>query len=212
MLGRVGVMGGNVTRTRILQGAAHVFGQKAVTVVTVEDILQAAQVSRRTFYQFFRNSEEVLEALFEVATELLLESVRESVEASTDPWERLQGAISAYLDLQYEVGPLATVLHSEAIRYDSRLAPRRAVTLDALVDIMGESVFEAQGRRLDPLVFRALVLAIEGICIHLRRASRLTKADVERAKRVILPFTKRVLGGPEDDLPPLPLGPPPRQR
>ena len=54
----------NAVRTRILRGAAKVFGERGYSASSVEAILEAAQVSRRTFYRTFRSKEDVLAALF----------------------------------------------------------------------------------------------------------------------------------------------------
>ena len=48
---------------KILRGAADVIGREGVDV-PVQDILTHAGVSRRTFYQSFKNTEQVLETLY----------------------------------------------------------------------------------------------------------------------------------------------------
>ena len=45
-------MGTKKTRDRILAGAADAFGTWGLTTTTVQLILEASKVSRRTFYQY----------------------------------------------------------------------------------------------------------------------------------------------------------------
>ncbi len=54
--------GPRFTAERILKGAAKAFGESGLKATTVQDILNAAGVSRRTFYLHFRNIEAVLDA------------------------------------------------------------------------------------------------------------------------------------------------------
>ena len=51
----------------ILKGAAGVFAKRGVRAASVEDILKAAGISRRTFYRFYKNKEDVLSAMSKLA-------------------------------------------------------------------------------------------------------------------------------------------------
>jgi AcrR family transcriptional regulator len=51
------------TRRRLLDAAEHVFSQKGYQEVSVLDITEAANVSKRTFYLHFPDKEAVIEAL-----------------------------------------------------------------------------------------------------------------------------------------------------
>ena len=190
-------------RTRILQGAATVLACKGLAATTVEDILHSAGVSRRTFYQWFANTEEVLEGLYDLASGLLADSVRAAARSRTDPVEGLDAAVTTYLELQRGVGPLAAVLHAEAMRPESRLAARGEVGIEAFMGLYEEGM-RRQGRRVDPLILRALVLAAEGITVYLHREDGFTDATIARARRVLLALIERVLAPDERAVVPLP--------
>lgn len=196
-------LAGTLTRTRILQGAAAVLACKGLAATTVEDILHAAGVSRRTFYQWFANIEEVLEGLYDLASGLLVDSVRAAARSRSDPVEGLDAAVSAYLELQRGVGPLAAVLHAEAMRPESRLAARREAAIEAFIALY-EDGLRREGRHVDPLIFRALALAAEGITVYLHRNGEFTDATVARARRVLLALIERVLAPDEGAVVPLP--------
>ena len=68
-------MGANQTYAKILRGAAEIMGDHGISV-SVEDILKVAGISRRTFYQFFSNREELLLSLYSLICSLLTLSVQ----------------------------------------------------------------------------------------------------------------------------------------
>src|SRR5688572_24552283 len=124
-----------LARNKIIAGAARTFSQKSLAEASVEDILRASDVSRRTFYKIFAGKEEVLDALHEQATALFLEAFRDALARSGKLEARLERCIDTCLQFGQGVGPLLLVLQGEAQRHDSRLAPRRRALIDALVKL-----------------------------------------------------------------------------
>src|SRR5204863_4624 len=83
---------------------------------TVEDLLAAAGVSRRTFYRLYQSKEDVAEALYHLGTEALLDACRQAVSRETEPLEQLQGCIDTHLRNAHDLGRLVFVLGGEAQR------------------------------------------------------------------------------------------------
>jgi AcrR family transcriptional regulator len=111
-------------RTRILRGAAKVFGERGYGATSVEAILDAAEVSRRTFYRTFRSKEDVLRTLFDNSVQRLLRAVRESAADRKSPRDPA-AAVDAYLRVHANAGPLARVLLLEQFSPGSPLAEQR---------------------------------------------------------------------------------------
>src|SRR5579862_6939958 len=123
-------------RSRIIGKAAGVFGKRGAADTTVEDILQAAGISRRTFYRFFQSKEEVLDALHEIGCNMLIGAARQVAALPGDPLERLHRAIEAYLEYHVTVGAnVMVVVQGESMRAGSKLGPRRRAFLDTMVDL-----------------------------------------------------------------------------
>lgn len=181
------------THRRILDGAGRVLAERGLREPTVQDILEAAEVSRRTFYQHFAGKEDVLVALYHEAAEALVGAVREALERTTDPMERLAGTVEAYLRFQHAGGPLLIRLQAEAIGTDSLLATTRERALDAIVALVDDAVSDTTGIRVDPLVYRGLLIGIDGLVIHLQRGGTFTVEDRERVRRVIKPVFLAVI-------------------
>jgi len=153
-------------RNRILQAAGEVLVAEGVHGTVVRTILERAGVARRTFYGYFRGQHEVLVALYGREMEAMVQHLQEALSSEGSEEERLDRVIGAYLDFQVAGGQLLVLLQGEAVRADSVLAPRRQVALDALVAVIDEQVAGHLGRRFDPLLYRTLLMGIEGLALH----------------------------------------------
>lgn len=67
----------------------EVFSSKGVDATVIEDLIEQAQVSRGTFYNYFRTTEDVMEALQQAVGNELLSLVDVAIADRSDPAERL---------------------------------------------------------------------------------------------------------------------------
>lgn len=185
-------------RTRILQGAAYVFADVGVRAAAVEDILKAAKVSRRTFYRFYENKESVMVALYRMGTDALLGACAVAVSEGKTPRERVEGCIDAHLRNARELGRLVFVLGGEAHRQESLLHARRMEVHEALAKLFSAAIQDHDGAPIDPLLFRALVLAVEGVARMILEAGdegrAVTPESLERGRRVMVHLVCSALG------------------
>ncbi len=123
--------------------------------------------------------------------------MREGAGREPDPARRVFAGIGGYLDHQRDAGPILVLLQAEAIRPDSMLAEYREITLSRLVDFVDGQMREVTGIALDPLVYRALLLATEGLVIDLRRRGPFGQAERDRVAAVVRPMFLQVLAGAE---------------
>jgi AcrR family transcriptional regulator len=195
-------------RALILRGAAAVFADRGVRAASVEDLLAAAGVSRRTYYRLYQSKEDVAVALYHLGTEGLLDACRQAVSRETEPLKQLQGCIDAHLRNAHDLGRLVFVLGGEAQRLESSLHARRMEVHDVLVAMLHEGTPTRGGRRVDPLLLRALVLALEGVTrIVLEEGDEgrhVTDASIERARRVMYRLASATLVGDGPGVAPLP--------
>ena len=59
-------------RAEILIHSMYVFAQRGLARTTVQHLLDAAKVSRRTFYKYFRNKMDVLESIYRIFIDNML--------------------------------------------------------------------------------------------------------------------------------------------
>jgi len=180
------------TRVKLIDATAQVAVTHGLRALTVEHILAAASLSRRTFYQHFCSKDDALLALYERVVDDLLGAVVAAVRAADGPGQRLFAGLDAYLDFQQGGGDLVTLLQAEAANPASLLSPLRERALDALVELVDTEVREEIGEALDPMVYRTLYLGLEALVIHLRSGGPLSRADRARAAAIIKPLFVQV--------------------
>jgi AcrR family transcriptional regulator len=188
------IMFGTGTRGRILRGTAQSVVKRGVRGCTVQNILDAAEVSRRTFYKFFDSAEDVLDALFEVSTRMLAGTIQMAAEEADDPIERIERAVDAYLELQEVGGRLTLELHCESMRPDSQLGPRRARLMNMLVELLRANIAPLHEGPIDPLALRGMLLSLEGLTLFMLRQGEDADFDRDRIRHVYLDMLKRALG------------------
>lgn len=186
------------TRDRILYGAYSTIGEQGIGPTKVQHILEAAGVSRRTFYQYFRNKNDVLAAVYSVVKEGLIQAIAMAVVSEPKPSAKVNAGVAAYVEYQRQNGRGLMELQAEAIRPDSPLAPHRESTLDAVVGVVDEAVKQNIGLACDPLVYRAVLMGIEGMVIYLQRDGSFTIADGDRINAASKALIFQILDGIEN--------------
>ena len=181
------------TRRRLLRAAAAVFAAKSVPEATVEEILREAGISRRTFYQFFSDKIDLLAAVYASSVNHLHALRIEATVKPTTGIERLLAGFDVYLRFQAEAGPLVRVLASEALRPESPLGPMRQALIDRTVELYVERFAEVEGRPLDPMLVRALVLMSEATNLHMVTTTPVGERDIEHVRAVVHHLVRRAL-------------------
>ena len=87
----------NRTRQRILDESAHLFIAKGFENVSVEEIIDAAEIARSSFYRFFSNREQVLANIARPIFELGLIELEQI--STDDPSDTMAGIFDTYLKL-----------------------------------------------------------------------------------------------------------------
>ena len=174
---------GHLQRTNIQLAAIPVFARKGLADTTVNDLLAAANVSRRTFYKYFENKLQVLEGIYQTAVALLLSRFGEMQSIAGSPQAWLQGMVGRYFDYHLAVGPIIRLMPEEALRADSPLAAHRQRAHAEMARLLAERL-PGDTQTAEPLTYRALIWAMEAASLELlgRAASRV---EIEQAKRVL---------------------------
>ena len=194
----------------VLQGAAKVFAASGVRLASVEDILEAARISRRTFYRVYSSKEDALLALYRIGTERLLDACRLALEQESDPLRQAERCIDAHLHTAREQSRLVFVLGGEAQRHESLLHARRVEVHEALAAMMASRAKASLSQPPDTLMFRALLLALEGVTrLVLQEGDegrRVADESFARARAVMLRIATAAIAGGGAGVAPLPIG------
>ena len=84
-------------KVRIYFGLAESLAEKGYNATSVADIISRARLSRKSFYEMFRDKEDCFLSLYEYAHERLVEAVLAAQNKSMGWFERLQVSHRAYL-------------------------------------------------------------------------------------------------------------------
>lgn len=165
-----GPLVGHLQRTNIQLAAIPVFTRKGIAETTVNDLLEAARVSRRTFYKYFAGKLEVLESIYHSAVQLLLARFGglRSEAGSDEDW--LRAMVSLFFDYHLAVGPIIRMMQEEALHAGSPLAAHRQRAHLKIIELWAERL-GAQGAAHDALTYRVLIWAMEAASLELLNAS-----------------------------------------
>jgi AcrR family transcriptional regulator len=199
-------LGGDVARNMIILGATRVFAARGYRATSVDDLLEAGQVSRRTFYRFFKSKDDVALAMYTLGTASLVESCRRAIAQEPELLAQLERCIDIHLGNARDLGRLVFVLGGEAQRLESPLHARRMEVHDLLASLLHGA--HRSGREPDPLLLRTLLFALEAITrtvlLEGDEGRRVTEASLARARRVMMRIVTGAIAGTGARVAPLP--------
>jgi AcrR family transcriptional regulator len=135
-------------RGRMLAAMAEAVAEKGYAATTVADVIARAGVSRKTFYEQFRDKEDCFLAAYDAGVELILETLRSSGSENHDLLEGARLRTRAYLEtLASEPAFARTFMIEVAAAGPAALARREAVH-DRFAALLREQV--AAARRTFP--------------------------------------------------------------
>jgi AcrR family transcriptional regulator len=121
---------------RITQGAIRAVARHGLRKLTMTDICDEAGVSRGTLYRYFKDKDQVLEAVGHQVESTLKVAVDNAIAADPEPAHRLQVVLRAVLDYQQlhpETVELVRVEPAFALDFLTRRLP---VFVDILTDAL----------------------------------------------------------------------------
>ena len=85
------------TRNKLREVARTLFAKQGIEETTMNDIALASGKGRRTLYTYFKNKEEIYDAVVQDELELMAEKMAEVVKQDMDPEDKLVALIYAHL-------------------------------------------------------------------------------------------------------------------
>lgn len=149
-------------RESIIAAAGEVYAQHGYHNFSVALLLEAAAVSRPTFYRHFADKTDVIDIVVARANALLLEQVTRRIGSGSSLENAVDNGIDAYFAWGRSIGRLAGAIYREIHDEQSPASLHRERTLEDLGKLM-QSVFEAHEVALPPKVYHALMHMIEHV-------------------------------------------------
>jgi AcrR family transcriptional regulator len=186
--------------TRLLEAVGRAVAVKGYAGATIDDIVRRAGVSKKTFYEHFRDKEDCFIAAYEAASDELFERVRAAQREPHDWPERTRARIRAYLRWLAGDPALARVFLIEVAAAGPRAAECRERLRGRYAELMRELQDEARDDipsipRLPTEIFHALVAAVDDVVSrHIREKGA---QDLPELEPILLYLEVALLAGPE---------------
>jgi AcrR family transcriptional regulator len=126
-------------RERILAAVADVCSASGYVAMSVEDIVVASGVSRRTFYDNFRGKEDVYLAAYDEATKQLLARVAGAYEEAEGLVDKVRDSLSSFLRFVAEEPAFADLCIVEVMAAGSTAIERRNRTMAAFAELIEQA-------------------------------------------------------------------------
>jgi AcrR family transcriptional regulator len=145
-------------RERILAAVATVASTQGYGAMSVQDVVREAGVSRRTFYEQFKNKDDAFLAAYDEASGRLLTSVRAAFEGETTLEARAGAGFKAFLELLAASPAFAKMCIVEVLAAGPEAIARRARTMEEFTGFIEDSARTVLGRRApSPLIAETIV-------------------------------------------------------
>lgn len=185
--------GRSFARTEILLHAMSVFNQQGLEETSVQDLLDAAHISRRTFYKYFSGKIDVLENIYILASRVMIARFESELPRLAARGQLVAGFLSIYFDYQLSVGRIVGLMMEEALRSASPLAPHRRLMLDKVAALL-QREFARLGMPAAPYwQLMGLLWALEGASLQLLSGRAQSAADMDACRRGMQELWERAL-------------------
>ena len=176
-------------RTRLLEAVGRAVAERGYAAATIDHIVRGAGVSKKTFYDHFRDKLDCFLAAYESASDELLARLREAQSGPGGWLDRTRAGIGAYLRWLAAEPALARVFLIEVAAAGPVAAERRERLRDRYAELLRELQDDMRAESPDlpsppDEVFHALVAAVDEVVV--RRIRESGGADLAELEPVLL--------------------------
>ena len=154
-------------RRQLLDVARHVFAEHGYHPTSMNDIAEAAGVTKPVLYQHFRSKRQLYMVLLDDVGGQLLEAIAEATTTAPGPREQVESGFRAYFSFVAENEDAFRVLFGGGTRRDEEFNEKvlqvEETIAEAIADLIEVEGLDAEGRRL---LAHGLVGLAEGTSRH----------------------------------------------
>jgi AcrR family transcriptional regulator len=148
-------------KARIVDATLQAFAEQGYRALNVEHILVKANISRPTFYKYFRQLEQPLSIAAMQLNDDLLARIKQALSSSSDTISNAMAACDAYVDWGKSLGPVLQPLYSEFYERTSPISQFRLKTVAAIENMCFEALVQSGRPRPTPAMMGLFVSGIE---------------------------------------------------
>lgn len=186
---------GSPTRIKILAHAVAVFQRKGIDNTTVKDFIEEANVSRRTFYKYFKNRVDVLESLYQIGAELQTLRFITVIRSCLDMDEVVRKSVDLYFDFHGSLGRIISSVQEDALRSSSPLHKHRRNALRESARVLTSELERLTGESYEELQIYSALWALESSSLHLLNDTASDSETIDYYKKSMQTVVKSILAG-----------------
>ena len=194
---RAGSPSGEALREHIVQAAASVYAEHGYHGSSVALVMQAADVSRPTFYRYFRDRNDVLDCLIGRVNDDLRDRIVGAISEPGEASRILEAVIDAYFAWGQDIGAMAGPLYREIHDPASPASVHRQRILDELLSLITESVPQGEQAVHDPLLYDAAIHLVEHLGHRVFWPRLASPRQRNHRRQIILQALRRLLEVPD---------------
>ncbi|EKF74115.1 TetR family transcriptional regulator [Alcanivorax hongdengensis A-11-3] len=184
-------------RAEILIHSMQVFAQRGLQRTTVQHLLDASDVSRRTFYKYFRNKMDVLESIYRIFIDNMLLHFHKEMKQAASARDIIRNTSKVYFDYHVSMGPIIKLMMEEARSSSSALAPHRERAQGIAAEVLTTEINRITNRNFDPLVFRTVLWILENYSLYIFEDGGFSQERLDQCQRTLVGIAESlVLGEP----------------
>jgi AcrR family transcriptional regulator len=158
------VQQGEATRQALLQAALTLFGERGYATTTLDEIVQAANVTKGALYHHFDGKQELFAAIYEQVKREVSERAATAF-LEPDPWEDLCTGCEAMLDAHLDPSVRRILLHDAQAVLDADTI-RRVENRHGAVVLRGALRRSIRAGVIQPLPLKTLALMLTGAILE----------------------------------------------
>lgn len=147
-----------VQRGRLLDAMADVIAEEGYLATTVHKVLTRARISRRTYYELFKDKEDCFLVAYDEIAEQVIETAKNACrEADASPERRIESGVRAILELTEREPNVARMFIVEVLAAGNSAREQRSRTMERLTELVAGALMQ-RGDGRDEALLHARVL------------------------------------------------------
>lgn len=168
-------------RDRILAAAGQLFAKRGFASVTVREIADAAGILAGSMYYYFPSKRELFIEVHSMALSRAVAGIEAAIAAHEGPWERLEAAIIAHMDIYLDPQSLTQTLMADTSAMMSDMRPELIKDRDRFERIYRQLVDDLPlPERINRRVYRLFLLSLLNSVTNWYHPGRLSPKGIAR--------------------------------
>ena len=173
-------------REQLLEVALTLFAERGLSATTMDDIAEAAGVTKPLLYQHFDSKRALYLELVGSVAQTMLEAIGKAVAAAPGPRQQVEGGFAAYFDLVVTRSDAFNLLFGSNVPNDPELSQAVRQVEESIAEVVGALIDAGLDEDHRRLLAHAVVGMAEGASRHFleNRVATDGSPDVSEAHRL----------------------------